>query len=307
MGLIIPQTHSSLEREFRDSQGQHHLGATSSLGAACPLQHPLHPLLRVSTAPPPPGQSDVVFLLSSFFAASRNPLSPSMVLHPWRVVRQGPWVHPSGRSRRAGTRQGSGFRQRRRGSSVPACQAQQPCPACPCPTAVPLPPPAVALPHPSSLATLCCLTPGAVFLLFFFPWLLLALATPPPLQPPSAHPCSFPPSSHDSQTRRLAAQCGTKRSPGGGSGTALALLLNQRLFSPKKLPWRAAAPSPCARMLCATGMPASSGCILRHGSASAGSSPRSRPTLGCGRECPVPLALQLTPAIHPSLMFNVRK
>lgn len=226
-----------------------------------------------------------------------------MVLHPWRVVRQRPWVHPSGRSRRVGTRQGSDFKQSRRGSSVPACQAQQPCPACPCPTAVPLPHPAVALTHPSSLAALCCLTPGAVFLLFFFPWLLLALATPPPLQPPSAHPCSFPPSSHDSQTRRLAAQCGTKGSPGGGSGTALALLLNQRLFSPKKLPWRAAAPSPCARMLCATGMPASSSCILRQRLCLRRQIPKEPTHFGLRRGMPSPAG----PAAHSchSPVFDV--
>lgn len=180
-----------------------------------------------------------------------------------------------------------GFKERRRRSLAPVCQVWQPCPACPHPTAaqcracVP-PPQKTPLRHPSppwplsaiSLRVLrffCnssprCFSPSS-------PLLLSSLPLP--------HPCSFPPCSHDSQIRRQAARCGDER----GSGTALVLLLHGCLLSPRKLPWRWLLPPLCKDVPHRGELraPASSGCILRHGSACAGSSPRSRPTFGCSR------------------------
>lgn len=205
---------------------------------------------------------------------------------------QGPRIHPSSRSRRGGTRQGSGFKQRRKGNLVLACQAQQPCPACPHPTAAPCrarvpPSTSTTIPIPS-LPTLRLLTPA----LCFFPCASSPhrFSPSPPLllsSPPLPHPCPCPllPSLQPGQSNPPAGSAAQQRAQPGDAGTALALLLHQ------KAAVEAAGPSPAQG--CPVMRGAAGACILRlhppapsslrHGSASAGSSPRSRPTFGCGR------------------------
>lgn len=202
-----------------------------------------------------------------------------------------------------GTRRGSGFKQRRRRSLTPACQARSPAlpvlvPLLPC--AMPMSPwPAAALVHPSPpLATLCCLMLSAV--LCFFPLVLLAFTAPPPLQPALPHPCSFPPCSHDSQIHRQAVMLQQPAQPREvehcfGSAAPLMLALTPKAAA------AVAAPSPVQG--CPAPQGAAGACILRLHPPALLCLRRQLPEdpthfrLRQGRECPVQLAPLLPPAI----------
>lgn len=194
---------------------------------------------------------------------------------------------------------------------APACQARSPVlpfPVSLLPCAMLMSPcPAAAPVHPSRpLATLCCLTLGAV--LCFLLLLLLASTAPPPLQPALPHPCSFCPCSHDSSIHRQAVMLQQPAQPGEVQhcfGTAAPLML---ALTPKAAVV-VAAPSP------AQGCPAPQGaagtCILcLHPLAQLCFHRQllqdlTHFQLQQGRECLVQLALLLPPAIPLSLMFNV--
>lgn len=223
---------------------------------------------------------------------------------------QGPRIHPSGRSRRGGTRQGSG----RGGKGAWSLPARLGSPALPVPVpllprAVPVSPPQHQHYHTHPLPARSPPSHSCAVLLplCFLPSPLLAFAAPPPLQPASAPSLPLPAPSLPAVTAKPAG-----RQRGAAASAARGRWHRVGTAAPPKSCRGGGWSLPCARMPSDAG---SCGCLHPPAPSSGSILPPARlclrrqlpeePThfwLRQGRECPVPLALQLT---HPSLMFNV--